>query len=184
MPVTWLARPTSHLSRAPSPPPRKLSSPHHTSLPCVECIPVSILTHHYPHSLSKPRLKRHLGPSPLGQAHSRFSISGPSHHSPRPEARKGQCLGPRWAGPTRCQSLPRGHLMVWMFTVPPGRGPRPPCLARQGTDREKVGCGEVDADETQLPGAGPAGVLGQLCREVHGVGDPSLGVLLHGGAVQ
>lgn len=88
--------------------------------------------------------------------------------------RKGNAWGPRWAGPTQCQSLPPGQSMVWTFTVPPGRGPHPPCLARQGTDLEKVGCGEVDADETQLPGAGPAGVFGQLRREVHGVGDPSL----------
>lgn len=57
--------------------------------------------------------------------------------------------------------------------MPLGRGRRPPCLAR-GTDLEEVGCEEVDADESQLFGASPAGVPSELGGELHGVPSPHL----------
>lgn len=39
-----------------------------------------------------------------------------------------------------------------------------------GPDLEKAGVGEVDADESQLPGAHPAGIVSQLSWELHGLG--------------
>ena len=38
-----------------------------------------------------------------------------------------------------------------------------------GADLEKAAAGEVDTNETKLPRAGPAGIPGQLGRELHGV---------------
>lgn len=58
----------------------------------------------------------------------------------------------------------------------PGRGRRPSCGALHGTDREKPGGEEVHADEPQLPGACPAGLLRQLGGELHGVPGPGLGL--------
>lgn len=38
-----------------------------------------------------------------------------------------------------------------------------------GADLEKAAAGEVDTNETKFPRAGPAGIPGQLGRELHGV---------------
>ena len=62
-----------------------------------------------------------------------------------------------------------------MPAVPPRKEPASTLLGLPaGPDLEKAGVGEVDADETQLPGAHPAGIPGQLSWELHGEWDLGL----------
>ena len=57
----------------------------------------------------------------------------------------------------------------------PRKGPAPTLHGPPaGADLEKAGAGEVDTDETKIPRAGPAGILGQLGRELHGMLGPGL----------
>lgn len=51
----------------------------------------------------------------------------------------------------------------WKGSAPTLHGPP------AGANLEKAGAGEVDTDETKIPRACPAGILGQLGRELHGV---------------
>lgn len=52
----------------------------------------------------------------------------------------------------------------------PRKGPVPTLHGPPaGADLEKAAAGEVDTNETKLPRAGPAGIPGQLGRELHGV---------------
>lgn len=61
-----------------------------------------------------------------------------------------------------------------MPASPPGRGQRLPSWAHHGSDLEIAGSEKVDTDETQIPGAGPTGLPGQLCGELHGMPDRGL----------
>lgn len=57
----------------------------------------------------------------------------------------------------------------------PRKGPAPTLHGPPtGADLEKAGAREVDTDETKIPRAGPAGIPGQLGRELHGVLGPGL----------
>lgn len=49
-----------------------------------------------------------------------------------------------------------------------------PSSAHHCTDLEKASGEEIHADETELPGACPAGLLGELSGELHGVRSPRL----------
>lgn len=89
----------------------------------------------------------------------------------QPKPREGQWLAKVAPGAGLAGAGPHPESRRWRgcLRCPPGSGQLLPSRAHHGADLEKMGSEEVDADKTQLPGAGPTGLLGQLSWKLHGM---------------